>query len=246
MIITTYLLPALSLGFSASMLPGPLQAYIINTTLNYGWRLGSLMSLAPLIVDVPIIILMVFVLGQMPVWAIQMIQICGGLLLLKLAWDAWKSYQAGAEIEAGETDLSIHIPPKRQLFANVIMMNFLSPGPYLFWGTVTGPILIQALNESVLHGLLFIIGFYGSFIGCLNLIVYLFHRLGNLSPRVSNLIIMISIIVLLLYGTGLITDALGLWQFHRIIWGLILILGIGYQLIQRVYKQNLKRDLNQT
>lgn len=75
---STIILPAISLGLSATSIPGPLQAYLLNITLNYGWRRGLLIILSPLLTDGPIIFLTVFVLQQIPEWAIQVIRVGGG------------------------------------------------------------------------------------------------------------------------------------------------------------------------
>lgn len=43
-------------------------------------------------------------------------------------------------------------------------LPIISPGPYLFWLTVTGPILLSALRISTLNTAAFLLGFYGVFI----------------------------------------------------------------------------------
>ncbi len=61
-----YLLQGIVLGFTAGISPGPMLGLVINQTLKHGWRAGSVTALAPLLSDMPIIILMVFVLGHLP------------------------------------------------------------------------------------------------------------------------------------------------------------------------------------
>ena len=58
--------PAISFGISAAVMPGPLIAYLVNVTLTLGWRKGALVVLSPLITDAPIIVLMTFILDQLP------------------------------------------------------------------------------------------------------------------------------------------------------------------------------------
>src|SRR5664279_122211 len=74
-----------TLGFTAGMLPGPLQTYLIQTTLVQGWRKSLIMVISPLIADIPVIILTVFVLAQLPPAFIRIVQIVGGLFVLYLA-----------------------------------------------------------------------------------------------------------------------------------------------------------------
>ena len=93
--ISQFILPAFSFGLSAAVIPGPLIAYVVNTTLTQGWRRALLVVLAPLITDAPIIVLMTFLLGQMPDEILKLIQLGGGILLLAIAWGARKQYQSG-------------------------------------------------------------------------------------------------------------------------------------------------------
>ena len=93
--ISRFILPAFSFGLSAAVIPGPLIAYVVNTTLTQGWRRALLVVLAPLITDAPIIVLMTFLLGQMPDEILKLIQLGGGILLLAIAWGARNQYQSG-------------------------------------------------------------------------------------------------------------------------------------------------------
>ena len=64
--IQEFVFPALSFGLSAAVIPCPLIAYFVNTTLTQGWRKALLVVLAPLVTDAPNTILMTFILGQLP------------------------------------------------------------------------------------------------------------------------------------------------------------------------------------
>jgi len=57
-----HLLIGASLGVSAGAAPGPLQAYLLNQTTQHGWRRALPAVLAPLLSDIPIILLMLFIL----------------------------------------------------------------------------------------------------------------------------------------------------------------------------------------
>ncbi|MEL7234435.1 MAG: hypothetical protein AAGK74_08065, partial [Chloroflexota bacterium] len=54
-----------SLGFAAAALPGPLQAYLLNTALTQGWRRALFVLVSPLIVDIPIILAVLLALNTM-------------------------------------------------------------------------------------------------------------------------------------------------------------------------------------
>ena len=83
-------------------------------------------------------------------------------------------------------------------------MLFLSPGSYLFWALVNGPILLRALDQSLLHALLFLLAFYAFSIGGLLLIAFTLSRIGQFNARLrrglqlGSLILMLAIAGLLL------------------------------------------------
>jgi threonine/homoserine/homoserine lactone efflux protein len=203
-----FIIPAISFGVSATTLPGPSIAYLVNTTLTQGWRKALLVVLAPFITDPPIILLMVFILEQMPDSVLKMIQIGGGLLLYFIAWGAWQQYQSDA-IFKKVTDEATARRSGRQVLATGVMMNFLSPGPYLFWGTINGPLLVKALELSVGHAIAFLIAFYGTFLLGLSSWVLLFHFVGKINERYLKMIILGTIVLLLGFGTSLILSAIG-------------------------------------
>lgn len=216
------ILSAMSLGFSATSMPGPFQAYLLNVTLNYGWRRGLLVILSPLIIDGPIILVTVFLLGQIPDWAIQFIRVVGGLLLLWIAWGAYQQLRAGANFAAGEDKLKGNASPKR-ILGTAMAMNALSPGPYLFWSTVTGPLLLQALDISIWAGIGMLLAFYGTFLGGMAILVIVFSRLGKISPNITAYLLSLTIGLLIWFGTRLIlADALGFTGLHAIL-GLIIV-----------------------
>lgn len=193
----------ISLGFAAGALPGPFQSYIISTTLLQGWRRSLPVIVSPLVIDGPIILIVVFLLGQLPLQVIRLIQMAGGIFLLYIAWGTWRGLRAGTAVtptEAGGGGAAT----VRGIFLRGLLMNALSPGPYLFWGTVTGPLLVQALSQSALHALAFLAAFYGTFLAMLALIVLLFDRVRRLDARITRALVWLTLAVLVIFGVTLI------------------------------------------
>ncbi|NWF70561.1 MAG: LysE family transporter [Chloroflexi bacterium] len=190
-----------SIGFTAGATPGPLQALILSSTLTVGWRRSLPIIFSPLITDAPIIVVCVFILGQLPPPFIRAIQLFGGLFMLWLAWKTYQSWRQGVVIRAEVSDTPTGNPLPR-----AVLMNFLSPGPYLFWTTINGPLLLQGLNQSLWHGLGFLLAFYGSFLGLMAAQMMIFARLGSLDTRIRRTLIGISAVIMLLFGLSL------LWQ----------------------------------
>lgn len=210
-----FVIPGISFALSATTVPGPLTAYIVNTTLTQGWRKALLVVFSPLITDAPIIILMTFILGQLPDDILKLIQIGGGVLLLVIARGAWAQYQAGTTFDTAKAQPAEPVSMSwRRILATGVMMNYLSPGPYLFWATVNGPILVSALEISPLHALVFLVSFYGVFMLGLSGWVFLFNRLRRVNEKYLGYIILLTIILLVWYGTALMASSLGLSDFH--------------------------------
>ena len=66
--------------------------------------------------------------------------------LLWIAYGTWKQFRNGVTIGAKSATSG-----SQQALTRGIVMGFLSPGPYLFWSTVNGPLLLEALEQSYLH-----------------------------------------------------------------------------------------------
>ncbi len=188
----------ISLGFTAGTSPGPFQSYIIGVTLALGWRRSISAIFSPLVADGPIILLAVVLLKQVPPDFLRVIQIVGGLYLLWLAYGGWRRFRAGAAFANPTTE------QQPRTLAQGVTMIWLSPGPYIFWATINGPLLVQALGLSVWHALGFMLGFYGTFLSLLALVVVVFNRVRHLDVRVANTIFLVTLVVMVSFGASLI------------------------------------------
>lgn len=187
-----YLLQGLSLGLSAAASPGPFQAFIIGQTLKNGWRRTLPAAFAPLISDGPIIALMVLLLTQMPAAVLRGIQIVGALYVLYLGWRAFLAYRDFRPVAVPDAS-------GRTLW-QAVAANFLSPGPYIFWSLLAGPILVRGWQQSPAYGLAFLLGFYATMIASLILLVVLFGAARQLGPRVNRALIGLSALALVGFG----------------------------------------------
>jgi threonine/homoserine/homoserine lactone efflux protein len=187
----SYLGQGLLSGFSAAAQPGPFQTFVILQALNRGWRRALPVSLAPLISDGPIVVLMLLILSQVPPWLEPVLYVAGGLFVLYLAWGAYRSWRHFSPVQEA---------PGEQGILKAAMTNALSPGPYLFWGTVAGPILIAGWRESPANGIGFLAGFYLAMIGTLVGLIVTFGAARHLGPKVSRILLGISAIALAGFG----------------------------------------------
>lgn len=181
------------LGFAGAIQPGPFQTYVASEALRQGWRKALPAAFAPLISDPPIILLSLFVLTRLPEAAQRALYVIGGVYILYLAWSAWKSRRkipaAGAQgVEAPSSVL------------RAALMNLLSPGPYIFWSLIAGPILLQAWQQSPSAAAAFLLGFYGAMVGTLAALIVVFGAAGGLDRRVGVLLTSLSAIILGAFG----------------------------------------------
>ncbi|MDZ4768247.1 MAG: LysE family transporter [Chloroflexota bacterium] len=206
----TWLAQGASLGFTAGSSPGPLQTFLIQTTLAQGWRRALVCILSPLISDIPFVILTVFIINQFPPEVIRIVQIVGGFFMFYLAWGTVKWLRAGGAFGGDAADADTAPFSAWRLLRQTILINWTSPGPYIFWGTVNGPLLAQALRVSLLHGVGFMLGFYGVFLTLLAIWIIAFDRLRHIDPRVTRALIWATVGILVLFGLQLIARGAGL------------------------------------
>ncbi len=189
-----YLIQGIGYGFAAAAQPGPFQTYLISQTLSKGWRLTLPAALAPLISDGPIIVVALVVLSQVPVWFQRFLYIAGGLFILYLAYSAfvaWRNYDKSGVV----TDSS-----GRQSVVKAAMMVALSPGPYIYWSLVTGPILLTGWREAPANGLGFLVSFYATIVLSLSGIIVMFGTARQLGPKVNRALLGVSAITLVCFG----------------------------------------------
>lgn len=201
----TFFLQGAALGLSAAATPGSLQTLLISETLLGGFKRGARITLAPLITDAPIIVAVLFVLQRVPPIVVQVLSLAGGVFVLYLAWSLFKQWRQGPQA-AVAVEGAQPIGWKGLWRASIV--NWLNPNPYLFWTLVGGPTLIAALNQSVWYGVAFLVGMYSVFIGGMLVIAAVFHQARRLGPRIVRGLLLISIGILVIFGSLLIQRGL--------------------------------------
>ncbi|MCE7698809.1 MAG: LysE family translocator [Methanobacterium paludis] len=151
------LIAGITLGLSSGLSPGPLLVLVISQTMKYSYKEGVKVALSPIITDIPIILISIFLLSLFSGYnsILGIVSIFGGLYLTYLAYESIKTKGLTENIDLEEA----------RSFAKGVMVNFLNPQPYLFWITVGGPIIITAYNQNIFSPLWFILGFYVCLIG---------------------------------------------------------------------------------
>jgi hypothetical protein len=90
-------------------------------------------------------------------------------------------------------------------------MNALSPGPYIYWSLVSGPIFLTAWREAHTGGLGFLAGFYIALVGTSGAIIVLAALTRQLGARVNRMLVGVSALALLGLGLRQLWIGLSSW-----------------------------------
>jgi threonine/homoserine/homoserine lactone efflux protein len=184
-----YILSGMLLGLSAGFTPGPLLTLVISETLQHGTRAGVKVALAPIITDLPIIVLTVFILGQLAVFNTAMagISFLGGLVVLFLGCQGLRT--RGLVVNPD--------PPRSASLLKGVIVNLLSPYPYLFWLGVGAPIMLKGADQSLAAAAGFVTIFYVMLVGAKLVLALLVGRSRSFLTGRAYLLIMRSLGLLL-------------------------------------------------
>ena len=151
-----YLTTGLLLGLSAGLAPGPLLTLVITETLSHDLKAGATVALAPVITDLPIVLLTLWVLAKLSQFTVilGLISILGGLVVFQLGWEHLRRPVAPARPQRAARSLS-----------RGVWVNLLNPHPYLFWFSVGAPLTLKAVEHGLTTAAGFIGGFYIMLVG---------------------------------------------------------------------------------
>ncbi len=195
----------IALGLYAGVSPGPLLVLTISETLRHDMAAGMKVALAPIVTDLPIILLAVFVLSRFAGFhgVLGGISLAGGCFLLYLACGSLRT--RGLEVDAkGERAGSL---------TRGILVNAMSPNPYLFWLSVGAPTIIRAGREGFWPPLAFVGGFYVQLVGSKMTLALLTARFKSfLSGRAYRFIMRLLGVMLAVLAGALFHEGLKLLE----------------------------------
>ena len=166
--MSDFLVTGIILGLAAGFSPGPLLTLVISETLQRDIRSGVKVALAPIITDLPIIILTLLLSAQLS----RFHHILGGLSILGGFFVVFLGVQC-LRTKGVEIDLKT---AKTRSLAKGVIVNILSPHPYLFWFSVGAPMVTKAMGVNVFAPVAFIAGFYLFLVGSKILLAVLVGR----------------------------------------------------------------------
>jgi threonine/homoserine/homoserine lactone efflux protein len=183
------------LGLTAGISPGPLMALVLTQTLKHNRSEGIKIAVSPLITDLPIILITLFIFSQLSEFNVILgiISLCGGIFIAYLGYESVKSQGMATEPQTWKSDS----------LKKGIITNFLSPHPYLFWTTIGAPYVFKALDINILAAVIFFTTFYVLLIGSKVFIAIIVDRSKGFLGSKTYLII-IKLLGIILFGFSLL------------------------------------------
>jgi threonine/homoserine/homoserine lactone efflux protein len=188
-------------GLSAGFSPGPLLTFLISQTLRYGTREGIKVAIAPLLTDLPIIFVTIFLLTRFAQYRtlLGLLSLVGGLFVLYLAYQTFRTDKL-------ETDVR---EIKWKSLSRGMIVNLLNPHPYLFWLSVGAPTMVKAWAEDRFSAVAFVTSFYLCLVGSKVLLAILVAKSRRLVTGKAYTYLMRFLgILLLIFSVFLFRDGL--------------------------------------
>lgn len=147
-----YLTMGAVFGLTAGISPGPLLTLVITETLRHNRKEGIKIAVAPLITDLPIIMVTYLIFSRISHLSVAMavISLLGGIYFSYLAFETIRT-------RGLESELKEHKPDSLK---KGITANFLNPNPYMFWLTAGIPTAFRAYESGLLTVILYFFLFY--------------------------------------------------------------------------------------
>jgi threonine/homoserine/homoserine lactone efflux protein len=189
-----YLVIGITYGFAAAVQPGPFSTYLATQTLKNGWRKTLPAVFSPLISDIPIAILTLYILNSISHSFIKWLHLLGGLFIIYLAVGAYKSWK---KLNSSDTSA------KETVETNILkgaLVNLLNPNPYLGWSFVMGPLIVEGWRQAPLNSFALVISFYITMFTCLIILIFLLHQAKKIGARVNYYLLAASFIALAFFG----------------------------------------------
>ena len=198
--MVSFIIEAFLLGLIGGAVPGPILTGTFTEILNLGFLKGIRVIFYALIAETigALLIFLIFYAIGLNQLAIQIISICGALVLFWLSYQVWNITQINTEA--------------RQLitFPKVFLVTAFNSGYWIFWITIGIPKALM-LNESVLGGkFIFLTVFEFAWLVMTFLLAFVFYQFRPLLQR-KNLVgatFKVLAIILILLGVKTLLNLL--------------------------------------
>ena len=190
------------LGLASGISPGPLMVLVISSTLRYSMAEGLKVALSPLITDLPVLVVSLYLMEKASEshLALGLITLAGAGFVCYLGWGTLRAKSLEDAEPTGQP----------RSLRNGAVANFLSPHPYLFWFALGAPLTIKFSALSWSGGAGFILGFYVCLVGSKMLTAYLFGKARRFitgRPYLYTMRVLGALLVV--FGLIMLEEALG-------------------------------------
>ncbi|MEM8964711.1 MAG: LysE family transporter [Acidobacteriota bacterium] len=197
------LLVGLTLGLAAGLSPGPLLTLVVSTTLQRGFAAGLRLATVPLITDLPIVLMALFVTSAVPTAVLDGLALVGGFVVLWIGFETYRQSRAEGLAVAAETPTRA----SHDVWRGVVV-NIVSPHPWLFWLSIGGPQVVGWYRDGATTSASgFLAGFYATLVGSKIVLAAVVaggrRRLGGRGHRIA---LAICAGALFLLGIALVVD----------------------------------------
>ncbi len=187
------LLQGISFATAPILSVGPFKIFVLSTAVRQGWRRALPLALVPLIADIPVILLLWFVLQQFPDWAVHTLRLLGGLYYFYLARGLVRLARQPPEQDLERAE-------SRRSFVQAIGAVWITPNVYINWSIIGIPALLAYAAESTLHAAMFLIGFYALWVPGLAIQIFIFGQAKRVSYGGSRALILLGSLLLAAFG----------------------------------------------
>lgn len=203
--ILSYTLTGILLGLSAGFSPGPLSTLVISETLRHRRIEGIKVALVPLLTDLPIILISIFLLSKIgnSDFILGIISVLGAVFV---------AYLGIKNLGIKGVELQVTQENVRSIQKGIVV-NVLSPHPYIFWVMVGAPTVLKAHEANNMASFSFVIAFYILLVGAKLLMALLVDKSrGFLSGSKYIWTMRILGLSLIVFAAILFKEAASLWE----------------------------------
>lgn len=150
----------LALGLAASISPGPLLVLVVTSALRSGRRAGVLTACAPLVSDAVVAAVTLLLLDRLPARALGVLGVVGAVLVVWSGVQTVREARSASLVGGAPAGAASAAPLRR-----AVLVNLLSPHPWIAWATALGPLIITTWRASAGAGAALLIGFYLTLVG---------------------------------------------------------------------------------
>ncbi|MEM6285276.1 MAG: LysE family transporter [Chloroflexota bacterium] len=208
------ILQGLGYGFLAGITIGPFLGYVVNVVLTRGWQRSLPLISVPLVVDTPIIVIFLNVLNELPEYILDVMSVVGGTFVLWLGWNTWRDNRRARRQQEGPVTSSANksqpapdgsLISLRGIYLRGLLVNALNPAPYLFWSTISGPLLLDGIREGgVGYAFAFLVAYYVVFLSLILALMIVIERIGELNESMNRYMLPVTIVLMIVLGLGLV------------------------------------------